>query len=128
MSTLHLLVRAWTTLYTFALPPEMRDRRRAEIVSDLWESEHDPDVPRGEPLFRVLRGVPADLLWRFEVTPGPQRAGAAASVLALVAMLAVAWWGLVRWPAPPHAPRVVPKRVHIDLRLTPPPPPPQERP
>jgi hypothetical protein len=128
MSTLHLLVRAWTALYTFALPPDIRDRRRAEIASDLWESEHDPDVPRGELLFRALRGLPADLLWRFEVTPGPQHAGAAASVLALAAMLAVAWWGFVGWPAPPHTGRVVPKPRQINLRLMPPPPPPQERP
>jgi len=126
MSTLHRLVRAWTTLYTFALPPELCDRRRAEIASDLWESEHDPDVTRGELLFRALRGVPADLLWRFEATPGPTRAGAAASVLAMAAMMAVAWWGFSRWPPPPHASHVAPKRLQINLRLMPPPPPPPE--
>ena len=35
------LARAWTQAYTRGLPAEERDRRRAEIDSDLWELMHD---------------------------------------------------------------------------------------
>jgi hypothetical protein len=37
------LVRSWTWLYTCGLPAAVRDARRAEIESDLWEFFHDPD-------------------------------------------------------------------------------------
>lgn len=122
MSALHALVRAWTRLYTVALPPEIRDRRRAEIESDVWESEHDPDVPRHALLLRLLRGMPAELLWRLEVTHGPEPARAAVGVLGLAVALAVALWAFVRQPVPPPAPHRGP--FQIDLRLMPPPPPP----
>ena len=74
MSALAVLVRVWTYLYTFALPSEIRDRRRSEIESDVWESEHDPDVPHHALVLRLLRGMPADVLWRLEVTPSRQHA------------------------------------------------------
>jgi hypothetical protein len=37
-------VRRWTCVYTWRLPPAVRDARREEIESDLWESSHDPDM------------------------------------------------------------------------------------
>lgn len=65
------LTRTWVGLYTTGLGTDDREDRRAEIVSDLWEHQRDAE---GEgtrhPLIglsiigRVLRGIPADLLWR----------------------------------------------------------------
>ena len=123
MSALHRLVRVWTHLYTFALPSEIRDRRRAEIESDVWESEHDPDVPHHALVLRLLRGIPADLLWRLEVVPHRQPARVAVGALAGAGVLALALWAFVRQPAPlPTAPR---RPVRITLQLMPPPPPPR---
>ena len=123
MSALQVLVRIWTRLYTFALPAEIRDRRRAEIESDVWESEHDPDTPHPALLLRLLRGVPADLRWRLEVTPTREHARAAVGALAGAGVLALALWALVRQPVPRPTP---PQRsVRISLGLTPPPPPPR---
>jgi hypothetical protein len=123
MSALHVLVRVWTRLYTFALPSEIRDRRRAEIESDVWESEHDPDVPHHALVLRLMRGMPADLLWRLEVTPSRQHARAAFGALAGAGVLAFALWAFVRQPVPRPAPARRP--VPISLRLMPPPPPPR---
>ena len=122
MSAPHVLVRVWTRLYTSALSSEIRDRRRAEIESDVWESEHDPDIPHRALVLRLLRGIPADLLWRLEVTPGRQHARAAVGALAGAAVLALALWAFVRQPAPlPTPPR---RPIRISLGLMPPPPPP----
>ena len=61
------LVRAWTRLYTWRLPQSLRESRRAEIESDLWESCHDAG-PRLSPavqvIVRLLLGIPDDLQWR----------------------------------------------------------------
>jgi len=124
MSALNVLVRVWTYLYTFALPSEIRDRRRAEIESDVWESEHDPDVPHHALVLRLLRGMPADVLWRLEVTPSRQHAQAVGA-LAGTGVLLLALWAFVRQPVPLPAP---PRRlVPVNLRLMPPPPPPPPR-
>jgi hypothetical protein len=123
MSALHVLVRIWTHLYTFALPSEIRDRRRAEVESDVWESEHDPDVPHHAVVLRLLRGMPADLLWRLEVTPHRQPTRVAVGALAGAGVLALALWAFVRQPVPVSA--VPPRAVRITLQLMPPPPPPQ---
>jgi uncharacterized protein (TIGR03435 family) len=65
------LVRAWTRFYTHRLPPATRDRRRAEIESDLWEFERD--LIRAQPasapfhvLLRLVRGIPDDLGWSID--------------------------------------------------------------
>lgn len=57
----------WVGLYTRGLPPEIAERRREELRSDLFEHAavagpgpaHQADV-----LGRVLWGIPADLSWR----------------------------------------------------------------
>src|SRR5437870_5699699 len=64
-------VRAWTRLYTWRLRTSLRDARRAEIESDLWELQHDPAARRGVSLAahiaaRLILGIPADMLWRAE--------------------------------------------------------------
>lgn len=62
----------WTRRYTRDLPPAQRDRRLAEIGSDLWEEEaagrvagrREADIGF-DVLLRVVAGVPADLAWRW---------------------------------------------------------------
>ena len=117
-----LLVRVWTSLYTFALPFEVRERRRAEIESDLWESAHDPDVPRHAVILRLVKGMPADLLWRVEIMPAPEQARAAVWAVGVALVLAVAVWAFVRQPVPPPT---IHRPMQIDLRLVPPRPPPR---
>ena len=65
-------VRSWVWLYTLGLAPETRDARRTELDSDLWDQTHatgihGPGMSGGaySVLFRCLRGVPANLFWRF---------------------------------------------------------------
>ncbi len=74
------VVRAWTRLYTGRLLPEVRDARRAEIDSDLWEHSHaagkttgDRRSVAGQMLARSLLGVAADLSWRSKMAHGPGR-------------------------------------------------------
>ena len=70
------LARNWSRAYTFGLPSEIRQARRAEIESDLWEHAHDSELGRDAPsplsalhtLIRLLAGAPDDLLWRIEQT------------------------------------------------------------
>jgi hypothetical protein len=77
----------WVRLYTRGLPRQIRDERRAEIESDLWEQSRDAEVAGsdGVRLFfsvwtRCLLGVVHDLAWRAEQRdalrrPSPDRAG-----------------------------------------------------
>ena len=65
------IVRGWTRAYTWAMPTVWAERRRAEIESDLWELEHDPDGARGlmpaaQVLGRLFAGVSDDVCWRLE--------------------------------------------------------------
>jgi putative membrane protein len=60
------LTRRWVRLYTAGLSPEVRDARRAEIESDLWENSSDSEETRRQVLGRLLLGMPADLSWRLE--------------------------------------------------------------
>ena len=55
------LVRAWTRLYTLGVPVDLRDERRAEIESDLWESRQDAEAggtasPALQIVLRLVRG------------------------------------------------------------------------
>lgn len=71
------LTRAWAAAYTFGLAAHVRASRRREIDSDVWEHQHDAEGASSSPgialqlIGRMLRGVPADLLWRINVE-GPQ--------------------------------------------------------
>ena len=67
------LTRWWVRLYTKGLSLEMRDARRAEIESDLWEQGEDATANGSQPdetalhiLFRLFLGLPSDLVWRVE--------------------------------------------------------------
>jgi hypothetical protein len=67
------MTRAWVALYTRGLPAELRDARRSEIDSDLWEQGQVAalvEEPPGETAFqltaRLLLGIPSDLTWRVQ--------------------------------------------------------------
>jgi CDP-diglyceride synthetase len=73
-------VRIWTRSYTARLEPGVREARRAEIDSDLWEHAHaareaaaDPRSVAGQILARCLLGIAADLTWRSQMAAGPGR-------------------------------------------------------
>lgn len=73
------LTRTWTAAYTTGLPRDLKQGRRAEIESDLWEHWQDASaegqpvgVAAGEVLGRCLRGIPADLFWRFNLEGEPK--------------------------------------------------------
>jgi hypothetical protein len=124
------LVRAWTHAYTWRLEPAVRDRRRAEIESELWEFENDPergDHPAAHMLVRLLSGIPDDLFWRSEhLSHRRTRLGTgvriAAWTMATVIVFAALWilplMSTGTLPPLPDRPRVVMKAP------APPPPPP----
>ena len=106
------IVRIWTRAYTWRLPPALRESRRAEIESDLWESQRDPDRNRGlspalHVIIRLLLGVPDDFQWRMSHASIGSRpiAIALAATVVLVAALWVFDLGRARiLPVPPPAP------------------------
>jgi hypothetical protein len=66
------VAEAWVAFYTRGLPSEVRDDRRAELRSDLWEHRrHAAADGHGRLRWslqvggRVVRGMPDDLWWRF---------------------------------------------------------------
>lgn len=68
-SVVESCARRWSAAYTIGLPADVRDRRRTEIESDLWEHQHDREqlarVSASASLaIRVVLGMPADLGWR----------------------------------------------------------------
>ena len=57
----------WADRYTRGLPAEVRDRRREEIESDVFEHVHlnmTSDARRTSVAWRTVRGIPADVSWR----------------------------------------------------------------
>lgn len=64
----------WTDHYTRGLPGDVRDRRRAEIESDVFEQRRAGTASDGAVWWRTVRGIPADLAWRRTVrTARPSR-------------------------------------------------------
>lgn len=71
------LATRWTALYTRNLPADIRDRRRREIASDVHEHTHAAQAA-GEPpvavaidiVLRVVRGMAADVIWRWSTLRG----------------------------------------------------------
>lgn len=65
------VARGWVALYTLGVSPSLREARRAEINSDLWEQRHEEtgsnDGSTGSVLARVLGGLPADVAWAIDV-------------------------------------------------------------
>jgi hypothetical protein len=127
-----LCVRAWTQFYTLHVPAHLRDTRRAEIESDLWEFQHDRAHPEGAVaaahlLLRLLLGIPADLSWRAEQIHRDQSRLRTTSVAATIAgVLLIALWILRSTPLPslPQPPRSAIRDVALTALPPPPPPPP----
>ena len=118
------IVQGWTRLYTSGLTPELRDRRRAEIASDLWESSRQPPTATlaVQLLFRFCLGIGDDLLWRSACrTPSRIAQGAAIAALAATMFAVALVLTLTRVSALPTPP---PLARHGHEVSTPPPPPP----
>jgi hypothetical protein len=119
------LVRAWTSLYTSGAPPVLRERRRSEIESDLWESLHD-HAPTGRTLSlfaissRLVLGIPDDLVWRAAHTlPRTRRIASITLTAAAAACIVGTLWlyeqlRALELPVPPNK---------MNFVAAPPPPP-----
>jgi TonB family protein len=125
------IVRIWTAIYTWRLPTEIREARRADIASDLWSSVHDPDgysqwSAALRIVSRLVLGVPDDLLWRFERrnarAPFLLRLAAAAACSMLALASAHVLWTTDVPPLPSRT--VVPALADTPYPPPPPPPPP----
>jgi hypothetical protein len=101
-----VLVRTWTHVYTWRLPDAIRESRRAEIESDLWESQHDRADGFASAflvLARLLVGIPDDVAWRvahrgrFDIVMGT----IAATVFVMTALFLVDLGRARRLPVPP---------------------------
>jgi hypothetical protein len=84
-SLLARAVEGWVACYTWGLPGEVRNARRAELRSDLFEhGQHAAAGGQGRLRWslqvagRVVRGMPDDLWWRFaqQAASRPQTAAA----------------------------------------------------
>jgi hypothetical protein len=128
------MARWWTRIYTAGLPVDLRDARRAEVESDLWESLADGS-PSRHILARLALGVVDDLSWSLTVMDISTRATAKWSVGSLLTLvLAWMWLSLApdslamresRWAFPAAASLhvlgivlFVGMRLVLDLRLT----------
>jgi hypothetical protein len=72
------IARLWLRVYTLGVAQGLRERREQQLESDLWEHQADrigngaaPSSVGLEILGRTVRGMPADLLWRFQLE-GPR--------------------------------------------------------
>jgi hypothetical protein len=116
------------------MPPDLRDERRAESESDLWEFQQDEETKAGlgaaaHLVARLLAGIPDDLLWRSEhPSSRERRLGRTAALTTAGLLLALLWVFLQVRPAePPHAPAppaLISLKDAMARRPIPPPPPP----
>ena len=83
------VARWWTSVYTAGLPIELRDARRAEVESDLWESVAD-GTPSRHILARLALGVVDDLSWSLTFMDTSSRATATWSIGTLL-VFALSW-------------------------------------
>ena len=128
------VTRWWTRCYTAGLPGDVRDTRRAEIESDLWDSLADGNSTR-HILARLALGIPDDLTWSLTLMDSNTRAVAGWSFGSLsVFALAWLWLSLApdsavmresRWAFPTVLSLhllglvlLVGMRLAIDLRMT----------
>jgi len=96
-------VRVWTLIYTWRMPPTLREDRRAEIESDLWECQRDAAEGHAidlalHILLRLAIGMPDDLGWRLERAPVAdtltQRSIALSGRIAGAALCFCVLWGI----------------------------------
>ena len=121
-------VRTWTAAYTWRLPPELRERRRAEIESDLWESRRAEQSHARLALSlteRLLLGMPDDVQWRLEqVSVAVLSRRVMVMCAAGAALLACVWLGVRSSGAEPPPPPQAPDLIWGAKDYPPPPPPP----
>ena len=120
-------VRCWTRIYTWGLPSAVRDARRDEIESDLWESSHDPGITRAEltiqMVTRVTFGMVDDLAWRFaQVTRTRHSTVRVMTAAAVIGMLLLS--AALLTPDVVHVPEPPVRRLHVQRTFPEPPPPP----
>jgi hypothetical protein len=123
-----ILVRAWTRVYTTGLPGDLRQRRIAEIESDLWEQTQDaidPAVDWFAIIGRLLRGMPDDLGWRIAGLGVDLDAArwALATILAFTILTSSIWVLTITRSRPLPVPPAPPVR-RVSYPSPPPPPPP----
>lgn len=125
-------VRAWTRFYTWRLEPSVREARRAEIESDLWEhlnAEEGRSLPL-EIVCRLVLGIPDDMRWRVEQMRSRPASVRRAIVLSVgsAAVLVSLWLAMATRPGEPPQPPPVPdfswRRAPVPAPPPPPPPPP----
>ena len=90
------VARWWTRFYTAGLPVDLRDARRAEVESDLWESVSD-GAPSRHILARLALGIGDDLTWSLTFMDTTTRHTAGWSIGSL-AVFAMAWLWLSQAP------------------------------
>ena len=90
------VTRWWTRIYTAGLPADLRDARRAEVESDLWESLSD-GAPSRHILARLALGIVDDLSWSLTLMDTSTRATATWSVGSLL-VLVLSWMWLTLAP------------------------------
>jgi hypothetical protein len=83
------VARWWTRVYTAGLPVDLREARRAEVESDLWESVSD-GAPSRHILARLALGVVDDLSWSLTLMDTTTRATATWSLGSLL-VLVLSW-------------------------------------
>jgi hypothetical protein len=93
------IVRGWTRLYTARMDPQLRDTRRAEIESDLWELHEDARRRGASPwliavhmLLRLVFGIVDDLAWRAEYIRVRPRVIQEVLWASAAASLVFVWW------------------------------------
>jgi hypothetical protein len=127
-------VRAWTQLYTWRLEPSVRDARRAEIQSDLWEQLNAERAGPTLPLrivSRLVLGITDDMRWRIEHVSRHRRSVRRLIVSSIGSAIGLAWlwvgltFGQAEPPTPPAAPAFSWRRVQVPPPPPPPPPPPR---
>lgn len=125
-------VRAWTRIYTWRVEPSLRDARRAEIDSDLWECQADDRTRYALMLQitgRMVAGIFHDLQWRIEQVGDRRRTVRRSMLVTLGAggLAACSWIAFatssVEMPELPAAPPLVARRTHYPVPPPPPPPP-----
>jgi hypothetical protein len=126
------VVRVWTRMYTWRLEPSLRDARRAEIDSDLWECQTDDGrriVVAVQIIGRLVFGVIDDLAWRIEHSRDRSRRAQrwVLVTLGISGLTACLWIALatssVKMPQPPPALTFVARRTYYPVPPPPPPPP-----
>ena len=91
MSAAVSVARWWTRVYTAGLPADLREARRLEVESDLWESVAD-GAPSRHILARLALGVVDDLTWSLTVMDTSTRATATWSVGSLLVFVLSWLW------------------------------------